>query len=135
MSSQSPIRRTANGFAPFALSVPIGLSSVVLSFLLGVRDAGLSYPGGVSASVVTGAAMGALIGWRSRQERTGRTMDLGSGWRAPLLGTGILAAALLFADQSEKSELVLYAGLFTTSVGLAGALVAFLLRRRGRTVE
>jgi hypothetical protein len=62
-------------------------------------------------------------------------MDLGSGWRAPLLGTGILAAALLFADQSEKSELVLYAGLFTTSVGLAGALVAFLLRRRGRTVE
>lgn len=132
MPDQSPTRGLPDGYAPFALSIPIGLAGVVLSLLLGVRGAELAYPGAAGAALAFGTLQGALMGWRSQRERTRRTMDLGSGWRAPLLGGGLMVAALVFADPGEKSELLLYAGLLTTCTGLARTLATFLLNRRER---
>ena len=130
MQDRQAVQTAARGIMPFALTVPIGLVGVVASLALGVRSIALGYPGALLAAVVLGAVMGSLMAWRAQSERDGRTLDLGSGWRAPILAAGLSATALVFAPAGERAELTLYSGVLGVFLGLAGTLYTYVVDRR-----
>lgn len=135
-STSSPgIRGLTAEALPFLVTLSIGVAAATVSMILGSVPPdllGYDFFWPLSAMAVL---MGGMWGWRTRSERVGRTMDLGSGWRAPWLTATLSLAALVATEPAERAEYVAYAAAFSFLLGGAGAVVIATMRRCSRVQE